>query len=78
ELPESFYKLDSNEVKSLYKSQIEYRQTIDNVPLRTQKMRDVEEQAKMNKYPRTTLRVRLPDGMILQAIFESKETGNKN
>ncbi|KAL0080770.1 hypothetical protein J3Q64DRAFT_1632292 [Phycomyces blakesleeanus] len=75
EVPESFYKLDANEVGRLYKSQVDNRQKMENAPLRTQKMRTTEEQERMKKYPRTTIRVRLPDGTILQAVFQSKEKG---
>ncbi|KAI9008972.1 hypothetical protein CLU79DRAFT_775447 [Phycomyces nitens] len=73
EMPESFYKLDANDIGKLYKSQMDNRQKIENAPLRTQKMRTTEEQERMKKYPRATIRVRLPDGTILQAVFESKE-----
>ncbi|KAG0185785.1 UBX domain-containing protein 6 [Apophysomyces sp. BC1034] len=75
DLPESFYKLDANEIKALYSSQVERRQKLENaqVPLKTQKMRNAEEQERMKKYPKTAIRVRLPDSVILQATFQSKE-----
>ncbi|CAO3646487.1 unnamed protein product [Cunninghamella blakesleeana] len=73
EVPESFYKINSNQVAKLYKAQVAYRQGLEEAPLKTQKMRNAEELDKMKKYPKTTLRVRLPDHTILQAVFESKE-----
>ncbi|KAI9305800.1 hypothetical protein BJ944DRAFT_161065 [Cunninghamella echinulata] len=76
EVPESFFKLDSNQVAKLYKAQVAYRQALEDAPLKTQKMRNIEELEKMKKYPKTTIRVRLPDHTILQAVFESKEKGN--
>lgn len=44
-------------------------------PLKTQKMRDSEDQEKLKKYPKTTIRVRMPDHTIVQAVFQSKERG---
>lgn len=44
-------------------------------PLKTQKIRDSEEQEKLKKYPKTTIRIRMPDHTIVQAIFQSKERG---
>lgn len=38
-------------------------------------MRDAEDQERMKKYPKTTIRVRMPDYTIVQAVFQSKETG---
>ncbi|GAN00918.1 conserved hypothetical protein [Mucor ambiguus] len=73
ELPESAYKLDSNEIKQLYQSTVERRQNLENRPLKTQKMRDSEDQEKLKKYPKTTIRVRMPDHTIVQAVFQSKE-----
>ncbi|KAI9476299.1 MAG: hypothetical protein EXX96DRAFT_486454 [Benjaminiella poitrasii] len=77
ELPESAYKLDANEIKKLYQSQIDYRQNLENKPMKTQKMRDSEEQEKLKKYPKTTIRVRMPDHTIVQAVFQSREKGKK-
>ncbi|CDS09219.1 hypothetical protein LRAMOSA10579 [Lichtheimia ramosa] len=73
ELPESFYKLSPNEVKSLYQSHVERRENLENRPLKTQKIRVAEEQEKMKKYPKTTIRVRFPDSTMLQATFKSSE-----
>ncbi|ORZ14558.1 hypothetical protein BCR42DRAFT_329437 [Absidia repens] len=75
EVPESFFKLDSNQVAKLYKAQVAHRQDLENSPLKTQKMRNTEELERMKKYPKTTIRVRFPDHTILQAVFESKERG---
>ncbi|KAI8382959.1 hypothetical protein BD560DRAFT_385631 [Blakeslea trispora] len=73
ELPESAYKLSPNEVKQLYQSTVERREKLENSPLKTQKMRDKEESEKLKKYPKTTIRIRMPDHVIVQAVFESKE-----
>ncbi|KAI8073351.1 hypothetical protein BC940DRAFT_291128 [Gongronella butleri] len=73
QVPDTFYKLDSNQVAQLYKAQVQYRQKLEDAPLKTQKMRQAEELERMKKYPKTTIRVRLPDLTVLQATFESKE-----
>ncbi|KAI8997187.1 hypothetical protein BDB01DRAFT_770169 [Pilobolus umbonatus] len=73
EVPESVYKLSPNEVKQLYQSAVEYRQSLENRPLKTEKMRTAEEQDKLKKYPRTTIRIRMPNHIILQAVFRSTE-----
>ncbi|CAO3695250.1 unnamed protein product [Rhizopus stolonifer] len=36
-------------------------------------MRDAEEQEKLKKHPKTTIRVRMPDYTIVQAVFQSRE-----
>ncbi|KAI7855032.1 hypothetical protein BDC45DRAFT_507569 [Circinella umbellata] len=73
ELPESFFKLTANEIKSLYKSHVDSREKLENRPLKTQKIRQAEELDRMKKYPRTKIRIRFPDSTILQAVFKSQE-----
>ncbi|KAI7892308.1 uncharacterized protein EV154DRAFT_418917 [Mucor mucedo] len=85
ELPETAYKLEPNEIKKLYQSAVERRQNLENrqvrgqpverSPLKTQKMRDGEDQEKLKKYPKTTIRIRMPDHTIVQAVFQTKERG---
>jgi hypothetical protein len=41
-------------------------------------MRNLEEKERMKKYPKTTIRVRFPDGLILQINFLSSEKGTSN
>ncbi|KAG1472924.1 hypothetical protein G6F56_001251 [Rhizopus delemar] len=73
EIPETAYKLDNNELKKLYQSNLERKERLENSPLKTQKMRDAEEQEKLKKHPKTTIRVRMPDYTIVQAVFQSRE-----
>jgi tRNA A37 threonylcarbamoyladenosine synthetase subunit TsaC/SUA5/YrdC len=40
-------------------------------------MRDSEENERLKRYPKTTIRVRMPDHTIVQAMFQSKERGRK-
>ncbi|KAJ2960566.1 hypothetical protein NQZ79_g4118 [Umbelopsis isabellina] len=72
-VPESFYKLTSAEIKQLYQSQVGKRQALENAPLKTKQMRNAEEKERMKKYPKTTIRVRFPDGLVLQINFQSSE-----
>ncbi|KAI9287655.1 hypothetical protein BC943DRAFT_350567 [Umbelopsis sp. AD052] len=72
-VPESFYKLTPAEIKQLYQSQVNKRQALDNAPLKTKQMRNQEEKERMKKYPKTTIRVTFPDGLILQINFLSSE-----
>jgi hypothetical protein len=44
-------------------------------PLKTKQMRNAEEKERMKKYPKTTIRVRFPDGLVLQINFLSIEKG---
>lgn len=41
--------------------------------MKTQKIRDGEEAEKLKKYPKTTIRIRMPDHTIVQAVFQSRE-----
>ncbi|KAH8555816.1 hypothetical protein BGW37DRAFT_478675 [Umbelopsis sp. PMI_123] len=72
-VPESFYKLTPAEIKQLYQSQVNKRQSLDNAPLKTKQMRNLEEKERMKKYPKTTIRVMFSDGLILQINFLSNE-----
>lgn len=40
-------------------------------------MRDGEDQEKLKKYPKTTIRIRMPDHTIVQAVFQTKERGKR-
>ncbi|XP_018548526.1 UBX domain-containing protein 6 [Lates calcarifer] len=67
ELPPEFYNLTAEELKR------EQQQRSDlvekNAMLRTKAMREKEEQRERRKYNYTLLRIRLPDGNLLQGTF---------
>ncbi|KAM5239221.1 UBX domain-containing protein 6 [Ctenodactylus gundi] len=71
ELPPDFFTLTAEELRR------EQRLRSDAVErlsvLRTKAMRDREEQRELRKYPYTLLRVRLPDGCLLQGTFYARE-----
>ena len=50
---------------------------MENAPLKTQKIRDAEAAAKRQKYPKTLIRFRIPNGTVLEAHFLSEEPGKK-
>ncbi|KAL2089648.1 hypothetical protein ACEWY4_014336 [Coilia grayii] len=71
DLPPEFYNLTAEELKreQQLKSEIVER----NSMLRTKAMREREEQRERKKYNYTLLRVRLPDGILLQGTFLARE-----
>ncbi|KAM9386075.1 UBX domain-containing protein 6 [Pholidichthys leucotaenia] len=67
ELPPEFYNLTMEELK---REQQQRSDLVDkNAMLRTKAMREKEEQRERRKYNYTLLRVRLPDGSLLQGTF---------
>uniref|UniRef100_A0A8C2XG09 UBX domain-containing protein 6 n=1 Tax=Cyclopterus lumpus TaxID=8103 RepID=A0A8C2XG09_CYCLU len=67
ELPVEFYNLTAEELK---KEQQQRSELVDkNAMLRTKVMREKEEQRERRKYNYTLLRIRLPDGSLLQGTF---------
>ncbi|KAJ1085245.1 hypothetical protein NDU88_005378 [Pleurodeles waltl] len=71
ELPEDFYNLSITEIEREQKLRAEA--TERNSMLRTKAMREKEEKREMRKYNYTLLRVRLPDGLIMQGTFYARE-----
>ncbi|XP_014891592.1 UBX domain-containing protein 6 isoform X1 [Poecilia latipinna] len=67
ELPPEFYNLSAEELKKEQQQRTELVEK--NAMLRTKAMREKEEQRERRKYNYTLLRVRLPDGNLLQATF---------
>ncbi|KAM9849086.1 UBX domain-containing protein 6 [Aulostomus maculatus] len=67
ELPPEFYNLTAEELK---KEQQQRSDLVEkNTMLRTKAMREKEEQRERRKYNYTLLRIRLPDGNLLQGTF---------
>ncbi|KXN72101.1 hypothetical protein CONCODRAFT_56730 [Conidiobolus coronatus NRRL 28638] len=62
QIPDEFYSLNSQEIKKLVISQQKALQKlVDGGPLKTNKMRQKELEAKMKKYPKTLIRLKLPN-----------------
>ncbi|XP_061871225.1 UBX domain-containing protein 6 [Colius striatus] len=72
ELPNDFYNLTAEEIKREQRLRTEAVEKASM--LRTRAMREKEEQREMRKYSYTLLRVRFPDGYILQGTFYARES----
>ncbi|NXU55341.1 UBXN6 protein, partial [Turnix velox] len=72
ELPNDFYNLTAEEIKREQRLRTEAVEKA--LMLRTRAMREKEEQREMQKYNYTLLRVRFPDGYILQGTFYARES----
>jgi hypothetical protein len=75
QLPESFFKLTSAELKLMIEQQKYRNQELENRPLMTKKMREREEMLRRQKYPKTMIRVRFSNRFVLEATFLSRNTG---
>nr|KAF6402828.1 UBX domain protein 6 [Rousettus aegyptiacus] len=71
DLPADFFSLTAEEVKREQRLRSEAVERLS--VLRTKAMREKEEQREMRKYTYTLLRVRLPDGCLLQGTFYARE-----
>ncbi|XP_070271945.1 UBX domain-containing protein 6 isoform X1 [Myotis yumanensis] len=71
DLPPDFFNLTTEEAKREQKLRSEAVERLSM--LRTKAMREKEEQREMRKYTYTLLRVRLPDGCLLQGTFYARE-----
>ncbi|KAM3875984.1 UBX domain-containing protein 6 [Diretmus argenteus] len=67
ELPPEFYNLTAEELRKEQQQRSELLEK--NAMLRTKAMREKEEQRERRKYNYTLLRIRLPDGNLLQGTF---------
>ncbi|NWT37101.1 UBXN6 protein, partial [Chroicocephalus maculipennis] len=72
ELPDDFYNLTAEEIKREQRLRTEAVEKASM--LRTRAMREKEEQREMRKYNYTLIRVRFPDGYILQGTFYARES----
>ncbi|XP_006819414.1 UBX domain-containing protein 6-like [Saccoglossus kowalevskii] len=70
-LPDEFYNLTAEEIKR--EQQLRTDMVERNAVLRTKAMREKEEQREIRKYNFTLIRVKFPNGIILQGIFRSRE-----
>ncbi|XP_062493122.1 UBX domain-containing protein 6 [Pezoporus occidentalis] len=72
ELPPDFYSLTAEELRREQRLRTEAVEKASM--LRTKAMREKEEQREMRKYNYTLLRVRFPDGYLLQGTFYARES----
>ncbi|XP_047633422.1 UBX domain-containing protein 6 isoform X3 [Phacochoerus africanus] len=71
DLPADFFNLTAEEIKREQRLRSEAVERLS--VLRTKAMREREEQREMRKYTYTVLRVRFPDGCLLQGTFYARE-----
>ncbi|EDL23710.1 UBX domain containing 1, isoform CRA_b [Mus musculus] len=71
ELPSDFFSLTAEEVKREQRLRTEAVERLSS--LRTKAMREKEEQRELRKYTYALVRVRLPDGCLLQGTFYARE-----
>ncbi|NXD73280.1 UBXN6 protein, partial [Eolophus roseicapillus] len=72
ELPPDFYNLSAEELRREQRLRTEAVEKASM--LRTKAMREKEEQREMRKYNYTLVRVRFPDGYLLQGTFYARES----
>lgn len=72
ELPPDFFWLSAEEIKR--EQQLRSEQVEKNLMLRTKAMRERDEQAQQRKYRFTLIRIKFPDGPVLQGTFKVNET----
>jgi hypothetical protein len=75
QLPDSFYEITQDDARYFVASQRRRINQMENMPLKTQAMKDKEQTALERVYPKTTIRVRFPDQLYIQGEFDSSETG---
>lgn len=74
ELPTDFFWLTPEEIKR--EQQLKTEQVEKNLQLRTRAMREREEKAQQRKYRFALIRIKFPDGPVLQGTFKVNETMN--
>lgn len=67
ELPPAFYTMTPEEIKR--EQQLKSERVENSMVLRTKAMREKEEQREMRKYRFALIRIRFPDGILLQGTF---------
>ncbi|KAI8809089.1 hypothetical protein BJ742DRAFT_806214 [Cladochytrium replicatum] len=71
DLPDSFFELSGAEIGAILQSAKSRRAQDENRPLMTRAMREKELELRQKKWPKTLIRVRLPDRTTLQVTFFS-------
>lgn len=70
-LPEDFFSLSKDEIKR--EQELRERQVELNQQLRTRAMKERDEVKELRRYKFTLIRIRFPDGILLQGTFSVKE-----
>lgn len=73
ELPDSFYKLSTADIKLAQDSLRKQTETLANPGFKSSAQREKEQKEREARYPKTIVRIRFPDRVQLQFTFLSKE-----
>lgn len=76
-LPDDYFEVTLDDVKLLMRDRERQRQELEDIPLKTQAIREAEYLMRLNKYPKAVLRVHFPDGFVLQSSFKATDTVKK-
>ncbi|KIY63542.1 hypothetical protein CYLTODRAFT_458027 [Cylindrobasidium torrendii FP15055 ss-10] len=71
DLPDEWFQPNALELRIQQSMLSSKTQALNNAPLKFKSARDAEEQAKLDRFPNTTIRVRFPDMTQVQKIFPS-------
>jgi len=74
DIPDEFYSISPEELKKEQQRREEASEKLGM--LRTKAMRERDEQRELRKYRYTLIRVRFPDGVMLQGVFRATESMN--
>lgn len=80
DLPDSFFDLTVDDVRLLLKDLKDQAKSLDDAPLLTAKLRDMENDQRILKllqYKKTIIRIQFPDRYILQLTFNPIDTIEK-
>lgn len=77
-MKDSFFDLTVNDIKVLLRDLRTQTQELENVPLMTSKMREMEHDTqtmlKLNRYRTTVIRIQFANRLVLQGIFLPSDT----
>ena len=77
EIPDSFFDLTVSDIRVLMNQMKENVQSMDNAPLMTSKLRELEDAKKtliQLQYHETLIRIQFPNRLVLQAVFKPIDT----
>lgn len=78
DIPDSFFDLTVHDVRVLLRDLKKESENLEEAPMLTSKMRELEENKKvlsrMNSYKKAVLRIKFPDHLVLQGTFNPVDT----
>lgn len=78
DIEDSFYELSVNDIKILYRDLKAQTQQLDDAPLLTSELREMEHNnqtlTKLGKYHKAIIRIQFPNRLVLQMCFSPVET----